>query len=487
MNNSGWMAAGIAWTCVIVSLFAAPTATTAGNTALVRVSCLRGGLTPKSIAWNGHGLFFAQNMMYRHTMTVFDDQLQRCGTIDDRVELEELGIRDRPGSYRGAPVECVFTADGHHAYVSNYLMEGEGYTKPGCDKCHGVGFDGSFVYRINTATLMVDAAYPTGSVPKYLALTPDERMLLVANWSSGDVSLIDLTDNGCEERIAVGRFPRGLAVDPKGLYAYVAIMGGTAIKRIDLHTHAVDHFATVGDAPRHLSLDREGKILYASLNNEGAIARIDIATRKVDKLRVGATPRSMAFGRDEQSLYVVNYVESQLVKVDLSSFTVTATAPTDVKPIGITYDACNQRIWVACYSGSILIFEDRVGMSALLHAPGVANNAPKPKEHCEVFAVTRKAQKTSFAEVSAAASVTEPSQVPTGTHLVIAGCFRERANAERHVQRLKALGFPAIIHEASTESGLHQVVAGSFGSEQETKHCYEKLARSSIPAWIKRR
>ena len=259
-----------------------------------------------------------------------------------------------------------------------------------------------------------------------------------------------------------------------------------SIRRINLRSHTVEHFATVGSGPRHLCLDREGKTLYASLNHEGAIARIDLTTRHVSKLHVGATPRSMVFGDDERSIYVVNYATSRITKVDLASFTVTATAPTDVKPIGISYDACNQRIWVACYSGSILIFEDRDEMSALVHAPGVTTNAPRPKEYCVESAVTRKAEKTSLAEASAAASATAASQATTVTHLVIAGCFRERANAERHVQRLKALGFPAVIHEASSESGLHQVVAGSFGSEQETKHCFEKLARSSIPAWIKR-
>jgi len=455
------------------------------TTGLVRTARLAGGLSPKSIVWNGHGLFFAQNMMYRHTVAVYDDRLQNCGTIDDQVVLEDLGICERPGSYRGAPVECTFTSDGRYAFVSNYRMEGDGFSNPGCDGCNGTDFDDSFVYRINTTTLRVEAAYPTGSVPKFLALTPDDGLLLVANWSSGDVSLIDLKNEGCTERIAVGRFPRGLAVDPEGNYVYVALMGGSAIKRINLRSHTVEHFATVGTGPRHLCLDREGRTLYASLNHEGAIARIDLSTRQVSKLHVGATPRSMVFGDDERSLYVVNYAISHITKVDLASFTVMATAPTDIKPIGITYDACNQRIWVACYSGSILIFEDRDEMSALLHAPGVATNAPRPKEHCEESAVTRKAQKTSLAETSAAAYVSEPSQVTTVTHLVIAGCFRERANAERHAQRLKALGFLAVIHEDSRESGLHQVVAGAFGSVIEARQCQVKLAALSIPAWIK--
>jgi hypothetical protein len=31
---------------------------------------------------------------------------------------------------------------------------------------------------------------------------------------------------------------------------------------------------------------------------------------------------------------------------------------TDTHPIGITYDATTNRVWVACYSGAIMVFDD---------------------------------------------------------------------------------------------------------------------------------
>lgn len=453
------------------------------SSALIRVGRMHGGLSPKSIAWNGHGLFFAQNMMYRHTVAVFNDEFQRCGTITDRVALDSLGFCDRTGGHRGAPVECAFTADGRYAFVSNYAMEGDGFSNPGCDGCHGSNLDGSFVYRINTSTLRVEAAFPTGSVPKFLALTPDERHLLVSNWSSGDVSIIDLEDPGCSERIPVGRFPRGLAIDPGGRFAYVAIMGGSSIERIDLLTRSVEHFATVGRGPRHLCLDSTGKTLYASLNHEGAIAKIDIATKEVSRLLVGGSPRSMVFGRDERSLYVVHYSAARISKVSLDDFTLADAAIRDSKPIGITYDARNNRVWVACYSGSILVFEDR----DYEHAVNVTRASCVDADSCAVLAeVQGNTIHQRKVDVAPRKAHPRTSVMHAQRYLVVTGAFRDPTNATRQAERLRGLGFEASIIEPAAGKGLRQVVAGAFSSEEEALACRKKLAEKAIDGWVKR-
>ncbi|HEY3485633.1 MAG TPA: hypothetical protein VGK49_09625, partial [Ilumatobacteraceae bacterium] len=67
-----------------------------------------GDLQPKSIVASGDGLFFAQNMMYRHNVSVFDRSGMRVALIPDEVDLATLGV---PGGVvaRGAPVEAAFT------------------------------------------------------------------------------------------------------------------------------------------------------------------------------------------------------------------------------------------------------------------------------------------------------------------------------------------------------------------------------------------
>ncbi|MGB0840249.1 MAG: SPOR domain-containing protein, partial [Chitinophagales bacterium] len=98
----------------------------------------------------------------------------------------------------------------------------------------------------------------------------------------------------------------------------------------------------------------------ATINGEGKVAKIDLSTKKVvQKINTGRTPRSMALTDDGQFLYVVNYLANSMSKVATSNMEVLETVKTNSKPIGITIDEAQGQIWVACYTGSIMVFEDQ--------------------------------------------------------------------------------------------------------------------------------
>lgn len=82
-------------------------------------------ITPKSVDASGTGLIFAQNMVYRRTVSVFN---ARNGalikTIPTTINLHNFGLEG--GTIEGAPVEGAFTPDKKHFYVSNYSMFGPG-------------------------------------------------------------------------------------------------------------------------------------------------------------------------------------------------------------------------------------------------------------------------------------------------------------------------------------------------------------------------
>ena len=329
----------------------------ASSLTLEPVATITGDLSPKSIVHSGNGLFFAQNMMYRHTVTVYNRTFDLVQTISDTVDLTEFGFQ---GEYQGAPVEAAFTSDGAFGYVSNYQMYGPGFSRPGGDGCNLSGWDESFVYRIDTAALEVDRIIPVGAVPKYLAVTPDDRFLLVANWCSFDVSVIE-TESGTElARIEVGRHPRGIAVDPESTTAYVAVMGSNRIAVLNLAELSVSWLEGVGANPRHLVIDPAGDFLYATLNGEGRVVKIDLESGEVTaRVATGSAPRSMTISGDGTALYVVNYNSDTVAKVDAAAMTVLQTLPVAHHPIGITYDAATRRVWVSSYSGVITVFDER--------------------------------------------------------------------------------------------------------------------------------
>ena len=321
---------------------------------------ISGNISPKSVVSSGTGLFFAQNMMYSHTITVYDREHNLVKTIPDAVNLSKYGYSKFKGNYRGAPVETSFSHDGKYAWVSNYQMYGPGFNNPGSDQCSpSQKTDKSFLYRINTETLKIEKVIQVGSVPKYVATAPDNRLVLVSNWCSWDLSVVDTEKNRETKRIPLGRYPRGIVVDATSDKAYVAVMGSEDIAKVDLEDFSVGWLKNIGHSPRHLNLDPSGEYLYTTLNGEGRIAKIDLSTGKVlKKVVTGNAPRSMVISDDGQQLYVVNYNSNTVSKVRTSDMKVLQTVNVGASPIGITYDPQTREVWVACYSGSIMVFQD---------------------------------------------------------------------------------------------------------------------------------
>jgi YVTN family beta-propeller protein len=346
-----------------LSLSASPTPALGPPSTQLRlelVDTITGNLSPKSVVSSQTGLFFVQNMMYRHTVVVYDRERELVKTISDEVDLSELGHRRLKGTYRGAPVEAAFSPDGRYAYVSNYAMYGPGFTNPGDDVCSPAsGYDESFLYRIDTETLQIDQAIAVGSVPKYVATTPDGRYVLVTNWCSYSMSVVDTATAEEIRRVQLGPYPRGIIVSPDSRTAYVAVMGTTGIAEVDLRSFRVRWMYGIGDGPRHVVLDPTGRWLYVTLNRTGGVAKIDTRTRrKVDVVSTGSYPRSMAISRDGRALYVVNYESDTMSKVGTRNMRVLQTVPTDHHPIGITYDDATRQVWVSCYGGSLMVFQD---------------------------------------------------------------------------------------------------------------------------------
>ncbi|MBD2437812.1 peptidoglycan-binding protein [Nostoc sp. FACHB-110] len=321
---------------------------------------ISGQISPKSVVHSGNGLFFAQNMMYNHTITVYNRQHKLVKVIPDKVDLSKFGYSKFKGNYQGAPVEASFAEDGKYAWISNYQMYGPGFNNPGSDKCNpSQKTDKSFLYRINTESLEVDRVIQVGSVPKFVATTNDERLVLVSNWCSWDLSVVDPAKNREIKRIKLGPYPRGIAIDTAANKAYVAVMGSYDIAKVDLTDFSVKWLKNIGNAPRHLNIDPTGEYLYASLNGEGKIAKIDLPEGKlISKVSTGNAPRSMVLTDDGAFLYVVNYSDNTMSKIRTHDLKVVQKVTVGNNPIGITYDPQTQEVWVACYSGNIMVFQD---------------------------------------------------------------------------------------------------------------------------------
>jgi YVTN family beta-propeller protein len=324
------------------------------------IHTINGSIAPKSVRSSADGVVSAHNMMYRHSVTVYDAKtFELLHTVSDSVSLKDFGFSKSAGNYKGAPVEGTFSPDGKYLYVSNYAMYGKGFNKEGTDTCSPADkYDSSFVYRINRSDYTIDSVYPVGSVPKVVEVTPDNKYVLVANWCSYTVSVISVEKNKVVKTIKIGRYPRGIAINNDSTKAYVAEMGGNRIHVINLQDFTTS-FIPIGSNPRAIVLSPDNTTMYVTMNLSGRVASWNLVTNAAGKsVRTGEAARSLAISKDGSALYVVNYKSDTMSRVRTSDMKVTQNIKVCNEPIGITYDVPTGNTWVACYKGQIKIFSN---------------------------------------------------------------------------------------------------------------------------------
>jgi DNA-binding beta-propeller fold protein YncE len=324
------------------------------------VKTITGNIAPKSVRASSNGLISAQNMMYRHSVTIYDAKnLELKATIPDTVDLNKFGFRKSQTFVKGSPVEGAFSSDDQYLYVTNYAMYGKGFNREGTDKCSPKDkYDRSFLYRINTTTFDIDAIYRVGVVPKVVEITPDNRFALVSNWCSYDLTVISLEEQRPIRTIPIGAYPRGIAVTNDSKFAFVAQMGGSLIHKVNLMDFSKS-VINVGANPRALQISADNKILFATLNVSGQVIAVDLEREKVVKrIKTGEAARSLALSSDGSALFVVNYNSDTLAKVRVSDFKILQKIKVCDRPIGITYEKSMNQTWVACYGGSIKVYSN---------------------------------------------------------------------------------------------------------------------------------
>ncbi len=328
---------------------------------MVLVESVGGSISPKSVLASDSGLISAHNMMYRHSVTLYDAvTLELVATISDSVKLSDFGFKEYSGNYKGAPVEGAFSPDGKYLYFTNYSMYGKGFNKEGHDKCSPAsGYDKSFLSRVNLEEQKIDAVYPVGSVPKVVQVTPDNKYILVSNWCSYTVTVISVESGKTVKSIKIGRYPRGITITKDSQYAYVAEMGGSNIHRVNL-TDFSKTLIPVGSNPRAVVLSPDESKLYVTMNLSGKVQAWDLVKNKTFKsIKTGEAARSLDISSDGSALFIVNFKSDTVSKVRTADMKVLQTIKVCNEPIGVTYDSSTNRTWVACYGGSLKIFENQ--------------------------------------------------------------------------------------------------------------------------------
>ena len=164
---------------------------------------------------------------------------------------------------------------------------------------------------------------PSESRSSSIALTSDDRYLVVANKSSKSVSIFEVrnevgTDTQSKlAEISVGSEPRYIAISPDNKWAYVSNSASGSVSVIEINgaNSKVIETIIVGSEPRGIAVTPNGHLIYVANHTSRSVTEIDTQTRKVIKtIKIpGANPMAIAISNDgdasdeDETVYVTDF------------------------------------------------------------------------------------------------------------------------------------------------------------------------------------
>lgn len=282
-------------------------------------------------------------------------------------------VNEKPiNSFQEKPVEACLSHDDKILWVS--LHNAEGIVPIRVDSVDANKIDTgkhvtkkiTVVYPGNKKDSIEVPLIKTGKTPKIISRTADSKYLLVSNWHSYNVSVLEMDEDEypfakVTSTIPVTSIPRGIAVDDKNSRSYVAIMGGASITVINNSVWMKETDIPVASNPRHIVIDSAGR-LFVSYNSLAKVACIDGMTgQTLFTASTHAQPRTIMLSKNHKFLFVTCYSSDfvDVFKINGNSFTKVASLPCKGHPVGVDIFENSEKLeaWVCSYSnGSISVF-----------------------------------------------------------------------------------------------------------------------------------
>jgi hypothetical protein len=283
-------------------------------------------------------------------------------------------VKDKPiPSYQEKPVEACLSHDDKILWIS--LHNAEGIVPIRVDSL-AANYKITEGHPVKKVTVIYpglpkrDSFYvpliKTGKTPKIIARTADSKYLLVSNWHSYNVSVLEMNKDvypyaSVVNTIPVSSIPRGIVVDDKNNKSFVAIMGGASLAVINNTNWKKDTDIVVQSNPRHIVMDTSGHI-FVSYNRLAKIACIDAATgQSLFTATTHAQPRTIILSKNHKFLFVTCYSSDfvDVYKINADNFEKIVSLPCKGHPVGVDIFENNDTLeaWVCSYSnGSISVF-----------------------------------------------------------------------------------------------------------------------------------
>jgi YVTN family beta-propeller protein len=195
--------------------------------------------------------------------------------------------------------------------------------------------------EVDVESRTVKRAIKTGQQTTHMvALAESKGKAYTANISSGSVTAIDIETGEVIKQIATGAGAEGIAVTIDDRYVLVTNREAGTFTVIDVSTDEIVHDMQVGGFPIRVEVTPDGKHALVSQATAATLTEIEIGSWAVKRtLEVGAMPVGVEIQPDGKVAYVANTRDDMLTVVDLEKFEALMTIKGGDEPDGMAFVA----------------------------------------------------------------------------------------------------------------------------------------------------
>ncbi len=162
------------------------------------------------------------------------------------------------------------------------------------------------VFVVDDRTLAVIARISGADFPDGIAYSPDERRVFVSDEHGGIDLVIDGVANTKVERIDLGGEAGNTHYDAVSHCIVVAVQTKNELVAIDpASLHIVGHYAMACDHPHGFLIDEPSRLAFVTCEGDAKLLAVNLRTmRTTSTLKVADDPDVLAFDPELQRLYV---------------------------------------------------------------------------------------------------------------------------------------------------------------------------------------
>jgi YVTN family beta-propeller protein len=222
------------------------------------------------------------------------------------------------------------------------------------------------VSLINVATKTAVATIPTGAGPHEVAVSPNGKIAVIANYGTQQVpgsslTVIDVAAKKTLKTIDLGEYRRPHGIEwLRGNEIVITAEGNKALLIVDIESgKVVAAIATDQNVSHMVVLARRSNKAFVANIGSGSVTVIDLKTRKkISDLATGAGAEGIDISPDEKEVWVTNRAANTVSVIDVNTLKILATLESKDFPIRVKFAPGGRFVLVSnARSGDVAIFD----------------------------------------------------------------------------------------------------------------------------------